>query len=171
MIYMYFKVMLLLMSWHIEFIIEYYSLFFLTFHHCRFTLDLYHQLKSCLILKISKSLYFSTCCKSNRYKTQETLWLFEAYFSVWFFLATACPTNKYGWDCTKTCFCKNSLHCNRYTGPTDKCECKDGYFNPPFCQAGNPPSTQFPYKIFLIIFCIQTWKYLASVPSSPLVCR
>lgn len=59
---------------------------------------------------------------------------------LWFesFLATACPTNKYGWDCTKTCFCKNSLHCNRYTGPTDKCECKDGYFNPPFCQAGNP---------------------------------
>nr|XP_022316326.1 receptor-type tyrosine-protein phosphatase kappa-like isoform X3 [Crassostrea virginica] len=52
---------------------------------------------------------------------------------------TACPTNKYGWDCTKTCFCKNSLHCNRYTGPTDKCECKDGYFNPPFCQAVTPP--------------------------------
>lgn len=80
---------------------------------------------------------------------------------LWFesFLATACPTNKYGWDCTKTCFCKNSLHCNRYTGPTDKCECKDGYFNPPFCQAGNPHFFQnFPYQIFLIIFCTKKKK-------------
>lgn len=76
---------------------------------------------------------------------------------LWFesFLATACPTNKYGWDCTKTCFCKNSLHCNRYTGPTDKCECKDGYFNPPFCQAGNPALLpKFPlsnlFKLFFV---------------------
>ncbi|XP_062618537.1 receptor-type tyrosine-protein phosphatase kappa-like isoform X1 [Saccostrea cucullata] len=54
---------------------------------------------------------------------------------------TACPTNKYGWDCTKTCYCKNPLHCNRYTGPTDKCECKEGYFHQGdgFCQAVTPP--------------------------------
>lgn len=55
----------------------------------------------------------------------------------------ACPENRFGWDCSNQCHCKNPLHCHRFYGPTDQCECISGYFNPPSCQPVTEPKIVF----------------------------
>ncbi|KAK7502178.1 hypothetical protein BaRGS_00006542, partial [Batillaria attramentaria] len=54
--------------------------------------------------------------------------------------ATACAENKYGWSCESECKCRNSRHCDRFSGPTSECQCKQGFFNPPQCEPVTPPS-------------------------------
>nr|KAG5710304.1 hypothetical protein BaRGS_009020 [Batillaria attramentaria] len=53
---------------------------------------------------------------------------------------TACAENKYGWSCESECKCRNSRHCDRFSGPTSECQCKQGFFNPPQCEPVTPPS-------------------------------
>ncbi|KAL5021811.1 hypothetical protein ScPMuIL_000966 [Solemya velum] len=53
--------------------------------------------------------------------------------------AVACPENTYGWDCSQQCHCQNPQHCDRFTGPTTACRCKEKYFNPPFCEPVTQP--------------------------------
>lgn len=52
------------------------------------------------------------------------------------FLATVCPLNLYGWDCSQRCYCQDARDCDRFTGPKSTCTCKDGYFHPPYCEPG-----------------------------------
>lgn len=50
--------------------------------------------------------------------------------------AAKCEANTYGWACESECKCRSDKHCNRFTGPTPQCRCKDGFFNPPECEPG-----------------------------------
>ena len=50
--------------------------------------------------------------------------------------AGKCEANTYGWACESECKCRSDKHCNRFTGPTPQCRCKDGFFNPPECEPG-----------------------------------
>ncbi|XP_041359099.1 receptor-type tyrosine-protein phosphatase T-like isoform X2 [Gigantopelta aegis] len=51
----------------------------------------------------------------------------------------ACPSNRYGWACNKRCQCKTADHCNRFSGPEEPCECRQGFFNPPNCEPVTEP--------------------------------
>ncbi|PVD22956.1 hypothetical protein C0Q70_16216 [Pomacea canaliculata] len=50
-----------------------------------------------------------------------------------------CPQNRYGWSCESECKCRNSSHCHRFTGPTEACQCRPGFFNPPHCEPVTKP--------------------------------
>lgn len=51
--------------------------------------------------------------------------------------AERCSSNSYGWECSEKCYCTDSNHCDRFTGPTPQCNCQIGFFNDPFCEPGN----------------------------------
>ncbi|XP_052778200.1 receptor-type tyrosine-protein phosphatase S-like isoform X1 [Mya arenaria] len=51
----------------------------------------------------------------------------------------SCPGNLFGWECSEQCYCQDPLHCDRFTGPTDRCRCRQGYFNAPYCEPVTPP--------------------------------
>ncbi|KAL8625684.1 hypothetical protein ACOMHN_043959 [Nucella lapillus] len=50
-----------------------------------------------------------------------------------------CEANTYGWACESQCKCRSDRHCNRFTGPTPECQCRDGFFNPPDCEPVTKP--------------------------------
>ncbi|XP_070194104.1 angiopoietin-1 receptor-like [Littorina saxatilis] len=50
-----------------------------------------------------------------------------------------CKANTYGWACESQCKCRSDKHCNRFTGPTPECQCREGFFNPPECEPVTKP--------------------------------
>ena len=41
-----------------------------------------------------------------------------------------------GVNCSKRCQCRDVSHCDKATGPTGRCACKEGSYHPPYCVVG-----------------------------------
>ncbi|XP_035826839.1 receptor-type tyrosine-protein phosphatase alpha [Aplysia californica] len=54
-----------------------------------------------------------------------------------------CFANRYGWECGQICQCQNPKHCDRFLGPMEQCRCRNGFFNPPFCEPVTAPRFVF----------------------------
>ncbi|XP_076441135.1 receptor-type tyrosine-protein phosphatase T-like [Babylonia areolata] len=50
-----------------------------------------------------------------------------------------CEANTYGWACESQCKCRSDKHCDRFTGPSQECQCREGFFNPPQCEPVTKP--------------------------------
>ena len=73
--------------------------------------------------------------------------------------AVKCPSNYYGWDCTQRCYCQNPTHCERFTGPTAFCRCREGFFNEPFCEPGKWNFTSGKRACAIYTLLNPTFKY------------
>ncbi|CAH1268400.1 PTPRT [Branchiostoma lanceolatum] len=59
----------------------------------------------------------------------------------------SCEVGRYGLNCAQTCLCANNdVACDRATGPTKDCVCREGYFGPDCSEkAVGPDITSFTY--------------------------